>query len=198
MRHQGVWIALAGTMALGLGAARGADLTSLDDANLRAVHFFDENEGWAVGDDGVIYHTVTGGKQWDRQPSGTNATLTGISASDMSDGWIVGRRSLPYSGQSNGVLLAWHPALVRWQPMQQGYAFPGLYRVQMVDGRKGWAAGDTTDQNPSGLWLTVDSGRSWAPHRSARNAGWRAAAFFDPNNGVLGGLDRSLAVLRAG
>src|SRR5579862_4894378 len=40
-----------------------------EDAALRAVQFVDGNEGWAVGDDGVILHTIDGGKNWEPQVS---------------------------------------------------------------------------------------------------------------------------------
>ena len=38
-----------------------------DDAPLRAVQFVDRNEGWAVGDEGVVWHTIDGGDHWERQ-----------------------------------------------------------------------------------------------------------------------------------
>src|SRR5438128_363144 len=34
----------------------------IDDAPLRGVQFIDGNEGWAVGDDGVVWHTIDGGE----------------------------------------------------------------------------------------------------------------------------------------
>ena len=37
---------------------------------LRAIQFVDEQEGWAAGDEGVIWHTIDGGKSWDRQMTG--------------------------------------------------------------------------------------------------------------------------------
>ena len=42
---------------------------------LRCIQFVDENEGWAAGDDGVVWHTINGGKTWERQPTGTRASL---------------------------------------------------------------------------------------------------------------------------
>ena len=46
-----------------------------DDSPLRAVRFVDRHEGWAVGDSGCVWHTIDGGKTWERQPTGTTASL---------------------------------------------------------------------------------------------------------------------------
>ena len=46
------------------------DLPHFGDAALRSIQFVDENEGWAAGDDGVMWHTIDGGKTWERQPTG--------------------------------------------------------------------------------------------------------------------------------
>ena len=45
------------------------------DAPLRAVQFIDRNEGWAIGDDGVVWHSIDGGTSWDRQNTGVRGSL---------------------------------------------------------------------------------------------------------------------------
>ena len=55
--------------------ARAAEIRAFEDATLRAVHFVDDNVGWAVGDDGVVWNTLDAGKHWDRQSTGVNASL---------------------------------------------------------------------------------------------------------------------------
>ena len=45
-------------------------LRHVEDSTLRSVHFIDQKEGWVVGDEGVILHTLNGGKTWHRQPTG--------------------------------------------------------------------------------------------------------------------------------
>src|SRR5436853_7295446 len=56
-------------------AARAVDPRHVDDAPLRAVQFVDANEGWAVGDEGGVWHTSDGGRTWDRQATGIRASL---------------------------------------------------------------------------------------------------------------------------
>ena len=41
--------------------ARAAEIRAFEDATLRAVHFVDDNVGWAVGDDGVVWNTLDAG-----------------------------------------------------------------------------------------------------------------------------------------
>ncbi len=50
-------------------SVRGGDLRNFEDAALYAVQFWDNREGWAVGDEGVIWHTIDGGAHWERQSS---------------------------------------------------------------------------------------------------------------------------------
>ena len=40
---------------------------AFDDAGVHAVQFVDASEGWACGDDGVVWHSMDGGKSWERQ-----------------------------------------------------------------------------------------------------------------------------------
>lgn len=51
-----------------------ADLRFFDDAALHDIHFVDDKEGWAAGDDGVVLHTIDGGATWERQATGVRAS----------------------------------------------------------------------------------------------------------------------------
>ena len=52
-----------------------AELRHFEDAPLHAVQFVDKDVGWAIGDDGVVWNTIDGGKSWERQRTGVRATL---------------------------------------------------------------------------------------------------------------------------
>src|SRR5262245_33701394 len=67
-------------------------------AAVHAVQFVDANEGWAVGDDGVIWHSVNGGAVWERQKSGTRASLRSVHFQTPFTGWAVGRLESPNGG----------------------------------------------------------------------------------------------------
>src|SRR5205085_8344158 len=80
-------LALAAGAALAL-PVRAADTRYHDDAALRAVQFIDAEVGWAVGDEGVIWKTINGGKTWERQPSGTRASLRSLHALTHLVAWV--------------------------------------------------------------------------------------------------------------
>lgn len=96
-------------------ALQAADLRFFDDACLRAVQFVDANEGWAVGDEGVIWHTIDGGGYWERQPTGTRASLRALHFMTPFLGWVAGREELPDGSGSTGVLLFTTDGGLRWQ-----------------------------------------------------------------------------------
>jgi photosystem II stability/assembly factor-like uncharacterized protein len=54
------------------------------------VKFVDALEGWAVGGEGTIIHTVDGGVHWTSQPSGTQHPLERVFFTNRNRGWAVG------------------------------------------------------------------------------------------------------------
>ena len=57
---------------------------------LRSISFIDPFKGWAVGDSGIIVHTVNGGVLWEQQSSNTLYGLNSVSFCDSLNGWCVG------------------------------------------------------------------------------------------------------------
>src|SRR5438445_10824879 len=137
-----------------------AELRNFDDAALHSIQFVDENEGWAVGDDGVVWHTIDRGQNWERQPTGVRASLRSVHFLNPCTGWIAGREELPHGQGSAGVLLFTRDGGLKWQRVGSNY-FPGLQRVQFLNNRLGFAVGDGSEQFPTGIFRTTDSGRSW-------------------------------------
>jgi photosystem II stability/assembly factor-like uncharacterized protein len=180
-------------------SARGADLRNFEDAALRAVQFWDNREGWAVGDEGVIWHTIDGGQHWERQPSGVRASLRGLHFLDPYTGWVVGREELPNGSGSAGVVLFTKDGGLTWQRLLPNL-LPGLHRVRFVneaDGYKvGYLVGDGSDAHPSGVFVTSDGGRNWQPVPGTRSSSWLAAAFGDNGEGALAGAWNRLATVR--
>ncbi len=192
-------VALVLSAALVVGV-RAGDLRNFDDAPLRAVQFIPEDdgvprEGWCVGDDGVIWHTINGGKDWERQPTGVRASLRSVQFLTPYIGWVAGREELA-GGGSTGVLLYTRDGGVKWQRVTLN-ALPGLNRVRFLkDGKTGFIAGDCTDQHPSGVFMTADAGRTWQPVAGQRGTTWLGADFLDADTGALGGTWNRLALFR--
>jgi photosystem II stability/assembly factor-like uncharacterized protein len=163
-------------------------------ATLHAIHFIDANEGWIVGDDGVIEHTLDGGTSWERQSSGTKASLRSVVFLDEATGWAVGREEKPYGGGSVAVVLFTRDGGVRWQRLLDN-SLPGLNAVRFTDRKNGFLLGDGQDPFASGIFRTRDGGKSWEPVKGTR-AAWAAGDFQDGKNGVLVGPWGKLATFR--
>jgi len=166
-----------------------------EDATLRAIHFADEREGWAVGDEGVIWHTIDAGKTWERQPSGTRASLRSVCFVDPYIGWIAGREELP-GGGSVGVVLYTSNGGQSWRRILMN-SVPGLHLVRFVGPKTGYLAGDGSEQFPSGVFVTTNAGRDWDPVPGPRAKSWRGGD-FTAENGALAGAWNQIATLRRG
>lgn len=188
-------LALAGCVAL-TGVARAGDPFPFSDAALHAVQFVDREEGWAVGDEGVVWHTIDHGTTWERQPTGVRASLRGLHFLNPYTGWVVGREELP-GGQSAGVLLYTRDGGLKWRRIGEN-ALPGLAGVRFLDGHTGIVFGDGTDQFPSGVFATADFGRTWTPVPGPRCPGWLAGQFADAQSGALVGPWGRVAAVRDG
>lgn len=167
-----------------------------DDAPLRAVQFVDKNEGWAVGDEGVVWHTIDGGRNWEFQPTGTRASLRGMHFLTPFTGWIVGREELP-TGSSAGVVLFTNDGGLKWHPMTQN-VLPGLNCVKFFNDKEGIVAGDGSEQFPSGVYITANGGKSWKSVPGPRCPSWLAADFADKDSGALAGAWSRLATIQNG
>src|SRR5580765_5565925 len=122
-------------------------LRHVEDASLRSVFFIDAKEGWAVGDEGVILHTLNAGKSWSRQPTGLRSSLRSVHFLTPEIGWVVGREELPYGMGSVGVILFTSDGGVKWE-RQLANVLPGLNQVRFVDPKVGFIFGDGNDQFP--------------------------------------------------
>jgi photosystem II stability/assembly factor-like uncharacterized protein/tetratricopeptide (TPR) repeat protein len=167
---------------------------AFDDAALNAVQFVDANEGWAVGDDGVVWHTIDAGRNWERQSTATRASLRSLHFLNPYTGWVVGREELPNGGGSVGVLLFTQDGGLRWRRVLAN-ALPGLNVVHFVDAKVGYLAGDGSDQYPSGVFVTTDSGHNWQPVPGPRCTSWLAGD-FTPDGGSLAGAWNLLGTAR--
>src|SRR6516162_569096 len=108
-------------------AASAGEPRTFEDAPLHAIQFVDDSEGWAVGDEGVIWHSIDGGKNWERQPTGVRASLRSVHFFPEAPnvGWVVGREELPNGTGSAGVLLFTDDGGWKWRRVLLN-AMPGL------------------------------------------------------------------------
>ena len=157
------------------------------DAGIHAIQFIDQSEGWAVGDDGVIWHSMDGGKAWERQKSGTRASLRGVHVQTPYTGWAVGRLETTNGGASVGVMLKTTDGGIKWEEMGVN-VLPGLHCVRFFDEKAGIVCGDGSGAFPSGMFTTGDGGRTWRPVPGVKLVSCRAADFFPGvRDGVIAG-----------
>ena len=67
-----------------------------------SVDFVDVNEGWAVGEDGIVRHTINGGQTWPEQYS-AGSDLKSVFFLNENYGWAVGRYSSIIHTSTGGV-----------------------------------------------------------------------------------------------
>ncbi len=150
------------------------------DAPLRAVQFIDRNEGWAIGDDGVVWHSIDGGTSWDRQNTGVRGSLRSLYFINPYTGWVVGREELP-NGVSSGIILVTTDGGLKWTRVCQN-VLPGLHSVKFFDDKNGIVVGEGCSAFPSGVFATADGGRGCASSRARDSpVGWpRTSAMGRP------------------
>ncbi|MFT3878142.1 MAG: YCF48-related protein [Gemmatales bacterium] len=143
-----------------LGLAQAHEAPATADAPLYSMHMVDGKEGWAVGDDGLILHTLDGWESFETQHSGVRASLRSVQFVDAYIGFAVGMEVLPYGRGTGGVILGTRDGGATWTKLIQR-ELPGLQAVKFVDGELGYAFGDTNGGNPGGMFRTENGGRSW-------------------------------------
>lgn len=140
--------------------------------NLRAVCFIDINNGWAVGETGVLLNTSNGGMAWSPQQSGISTHIVGVDFVDPNNGWTVG---------DNGVILHTSNGGANWNTQSSGVS-SNLYKVDFFDFNNGWAVGYNGvirhTSNGGGIWTGQSSGTSVRLH---------CVDFVDANNGWIVG-----------
>jgi photosystem II stability/assembly factor-like uncharacterized protein len=72
------------------------------DVDLLDVKFVDAKEGWAVGGEGTIIHTVDAGLHWTSERSETQHPLERVFFTDKTRGWAVGFGGTVVSYQRRG------------------------------------------------------------------------------------------------
>ncbi len=113
----------------------------------KSVWFVDENNGWAVGDEGTIVTTDDGGLTWASQSSGTSQNLWDIEFFDADTGWVVG---------NTGTLMYTINGGRNWAPSLFDVTDKRVRSVCFTNGHKGLAV------TSNGIVLhTQNGGRLW-------------------------------------
>ncbi len=146
---------------------------------LWSISYSDAQNGWALGEFGLMLRTRNGGESWEIQNTGFYDYLLGVFFVDQNTGWAVGENNSAFKTQDGGY---------HWEPI---HIFTGSYEVfgsvYFADADTGWIAGwDGT------LLKTTDGGSQWLLQTPAVPFlfGISALHFFDGRHGLAVGFAR--------
>jgi photosystem II stability/assembly factor-like uncharacterized protein len=67
-----------------------ANIFGKPNIKFNSVFFVNKTAGWTTGNEGKIFQSVSGGKNWREQKSGVSVNLNDIFFKDTSEGWAIG------------------------------------------------------------------------------------------------------------
>ena len=117
------------------------------------IDFVDLQNGWVVGDSGIILHTVDGGESWEHQTCSTKEIIGAVDFVDDKLGWICSRHSIlkTTNGGKN-----WE--IVFSEDFGEGY----FRDIQFLDENIGFAVGGRESFGSKGVLMkTEDGGETW-------------------------------------
>ncbi len=139
---------------------------------LNSVFFADENIGWILGDDGVIFKTTNGGFSWVFMPYNGNVDWYSTSFINTSTGWIVGRYGTISKTTNGGT--SWID--------QISNTTQSLYSVDFVDSLYGWVTGYNGT-----IRHTTDAGINWLVQQGGTSTWLQTIEFVNRDTGWIGG-----------
>lgn len=130
------------------------------NVDLFKVDFVDQNYGWVIGRDTVVFHTTDGGNTWVRQPyplyTIPEASLHDIHFIDRDQGWAVGSAGydgLIYKTTDGGQNWFIHDTL-KGSPIDC---------VIFTDPSHAWVCSRSTSLSNVSYFRTTDGGDTWIP-----------------------------------
>jgi photosystem II stability/assembly factor-like uncharacterized protein len=127
------------------------DIEIIPANRMNSIFFADENSGWAVGDNGAIFHKAHADSAWVLQNCGSTNDLTSVSAINPHQVWIAGKDGIIYHSNDDGD--TWFP--------EDSKITDDLNSIFILNGESGWAVGDAGTSihtyNGGGDWLTLST-----------------------------------------
>lgn len=141
---------------------------------LEDVYFKNANNGWVVGESGVILRTTDAGISWEIQNSGTTSVLEKIHFLNANRGLIFG---------GGGTILETVDGGNSWknQPVD-ATSTQALWKMYFVNANRGWVVG-----NEGTILKTIDGGNSWQSQNSGTTESLWYVHFIDEIRGWIVG-----------
>jgi photosystem II stability/assembly factor-like uncharacterized protein len=159
------------------------------NSDLKSIYFTDDNNGWAVGSEGIILHTDNGGGNWNVQFSGIDYILNSVFFINTLYGWTVGDKQYP----DPGIILRTTDGGDTWEEVYVDSHFH-LTDIFFSDSSNGCATGELFGMGCFGILLqSTDGGETWVEKDSIPPFSWppslplRDIHFIDSDNGWVAG-----------
>jgi len=136
------------------------------------VHFTDSQNGWAVGEPGIVLHTTNGGITWLRENIGTSNTCMDVFFTDSLRGWITGSMGFLFKTINGGE---------SWNQQDIGTTAT-LNEITFTDTQTGWIAG-----SGGSIFKTADGGDTWSAQTSTVTRILSSVSFVDNQTGWIVG-----------
>ncbi|UCG78933.1 MAG: hypothetical protein JSV21_03640, partial [Nitrospirota bacterium] len=151
--------------------------TTGSGVQMNDVHFANDQNGWAVGENGSIYVTSNAGESWTPQSTGS-ASLQSIFFIDANNGWIAGTGGAVYYTTNGGS---------PWLTPSSGVPAVDLYDIHFVNTTTGWAVGANGT-----IIKTTDGGVNWAAQTSGTTNQLNGVYFVNANTGYAAGANDTI------
>jgi len=122
------------------------------------TQFTDPLHGMAVGDDGLLFTTVDGGKHWKNRESGTGTEVFGMSGTDANHVW---------TSHLYGEINWTNNAGRLWHRVNLGVHYIG-YGVSFFDNLNGWAVASDAQAGQGIVFHSTDGGKTWKQQTARR------------------------------
>jgi photosystem II stability/assembly factor-like uncharacterized protein len=153
-------------------------------ADIHSVHMYDENTGWAVGENGVILKTVDGGVNWVSVNPPVNALFNKVRFLDSAIGYVVG---------DGGEILKSNDGGDSWLRLSSGTT-ENLNDIFVLSSTNICAVGDNGT-----ILLSIDGTNfSIISQTSGVTANFNGVTFFDTHVGWAVGDTGTLVVTKDG
>ncbi len=150
--------------------------------SLFSVCFLSDSVGWAAGGGtmpftrlsyGVLLHTADGGKTWQRIDSNDTKSRA-VSARNIETAKVdnASNEDTPLTDTTRS---------------RSPTNLPRLTRIKFFSLEEGFAVGQGSEDQPSGVFFTEDGGKSWRDLPGLTSPGWLAADFLNEEVGVVAG-----------
>jgi photosystem II stability/assembly factor-like uncharacterized protein len=152
--------------------------------SLNDLCFVSDTDGWAVGNDGAIYHTTDKGDSWVAQTSGVEDDLEKVTFMDPDTGWV---------GTDNGSILRTMDGGETWTEYSFADLTPHIsysYFRSMVFTSSEVGHVIAGKYKYHYVFKTTDGGETWVITDSLADGSrqsWYDVSFFDENHGAIVG-----------